>query len=117
MDSIISKRFGIVYIAKWLYYVRLFPFINYAYKNDCRSVTQKQGVITCLPKPNTNKHLLKNWRPISLLNVVYKMMSSVIANRFKMVLDKVISTDQKGFISGRFIGENIRLIDNKISRV
>ena len=84
--------------------------INYAYKNDCLSVTQKQGVITCLPKPNKNKHFFLNWRPISLLNVVYKMMSSVIANRIKMVLDKVISTDQKGFISGRFIGENIRLI-------
>ena len=38
------------------------------------------------------------------------MMSSVIANRLKSVLDKVISKDQKGFISGRFIGENIRLI-------
>ena len=38
------------------------------------------------------------------------MMSSVIANRIKMVLDKVISNYQKGFISGRFIGENIRLI-------
>ena len=84
--------------------------INYAYKNDSPSVTQKQGVIKCLPKPNKNKHFLKNWRPISLLNVVYKMMSSVIANRLKSVLDKVISIDQKGFISGRFIGENIRLI-------
>ena len=38
------------------------------------------------------------------------MMSSVIANRLKSVLDKVISNDQKGFISGRFIGENIQLI-------
>ena len=53
--------------------------INYAYKNDSLSVTEKQGVITCFPKPNKNKHFLKNWRPISLLNVVYKMMSSVIA--------------------------------------
>ena len=73
--------------------------INYAYKNNCLSVTQKQGVITCLPKSNKNKRLLKNWRPISLLNVVYKMMSI-----------KMISNDKKGFISGRFIGENIRLI-------
>ena len=39
--------------------------INYAYKNDSLSVTQKQGVITCLPKPNKNKHFLKNWRSIS----------------------------------------------------
>ena len=85
--------------------------INYAYKNDALPVTQKQGVITCLPKPSKNKHFLKNWRPISLLNVVYKIMSSVIANRLKSVLDKVISNDQKGFISGRFIGENIRLIN------
>ena len=37
-------------------------------------------------------------------------MSSVIANRLKLVLDKLICNDQKGFISGRYIGENIRLI-------
>ena len=38
------------------------------------------------------------------------MASSVIANRLKTVLDKTIHEDQKGFISGRFLGENIRLI-------
>ena len=37
-------------------------------------------------------------------------MSSVIANRLKSVLDKIISVNQKGFISGRYIGENIRTI-------
>ena len=37
-------------------------------------------------------------------------MSSVIANCLKSVLDKIISNDQKGFISGRFKGENIRTI-------
>ena len=59
---------------------------------------------------NKSRHLLKNWRPIPLLNVVYKLASAVIANRLKTVLDKIIFEDQKGFISGRFIGENIRLI-------
>ena len=44
------------------------------------------------------------------MNVVYKWASAVIANRLKTVLDKIIFEDQKGFISGRFIGENIRLI-------
>ena len=44
------------------------------------------------------------------MNVVYKLASAVIANRLKTVLDKIIFKDQKGFISGRFIGENIRLI-------
>ena len=84
--------------------------VNYAYKNGSLSVTQNQGIITCIPKPNKPRQFLKNWRPISLLNVIYKLMSSVIANRLKLVLDKLIYNDQKGFISGRYIEENIRLI-------
>ena len=84
--------------------------INYGYYTGSLSVTQKQGVITCLPKPNKSRHYLKHWRPIYLLNVVYKLASSVISNRLKTVLDKLINQDQKGFIAGRFIGENVRLI-------
>ena len=52
----------------------------------------------------------KNWRPISLLNVTYKLASAVISNRLKNVLDKVIHENQKRFIAGRFLGENVRLI-------
>ena len=37
-------------------------------------------------------------------------MSLAIANRLKKVLNNIIYQDQKGFISGRYIGENIRLI-------
>ena len=84
--------------------------INYRYEHGCLSVTQKQGVITCLPKPDKNRNFLKNWRPISLLNVVYKLASSVIANRIKTVLESLVHEDQKGFISEKCIGENVRLI-------
>ena len=45
-----------------------------------------------------------------MLNVVYKMTSAAIANRLKLTLDNLIHENLKGFISGRFIGENIRLI-------
>ena len=38
------------------------------------------------------------------------MASTVIANRLKPVLQCIIHQDQKGFLSGRFIGENIRII-------
>ena len=38
------------------------------------------------------------------------MASAVIANRLKSTLDKQIQENQKGFISERFIGENIRLM-------
>ena len=53
---------------------------------------------------------LKNWRPISLLNVSYKIASSCIANRIKTVLDFLIHENQKGSLKGRFIGENTRMI-------
>ena len=44
------------------------------------------------------------------LNLIYKLASSVIVSRLKKVLHKLIHEDQKGFIAGRFIGENITLI-------
>ena len=64
----------------------------------------------CIPKENKNRHFLKNWRPITLLNTVYKIASGSIADRIKKVLSKLISTNQTGFIEGRFIGENTRLM-------
>ena len=79
--------------------------LNYGYKTGSLSITQKQGIITCLPKPNKSPFYLKNWQPISLLHVIYKLASSVIASRLKNVLHKLIHEDQKGFIAGRFIGE------------
>ena len=54
--------------------------------------------------------MLSNWRPISLLNVDYKIISKVIANRIKKVLPTIINDSQTGFIKGRYIGENIRTI-------
>ena len=84
--------------------------LNYGYRKELLSQSQRQGVITCLPKPNKSKLFLKNWRPISLLNVLYKIASAAIANRLKKVLDKIVHKDQNGFIAGRFIGENIRTI-------
>ena len=41
---------------------------------------------------------------------MYKIASSCIAARLKTVLPKLIGDDQKGFLKGRYIGENIRLL-------
>ena len=79
------------------------------------SATQKQGIITCIPKGEKNKYFIKNWRPISLLNVVYKIGSSCIANRIKTVLPLLINEDQSGFILNRYIGDNIRMIYDLIN--
>ena len=52
---------------------------------------------------------IRNWRPITLLNSDYKIISKL---RMKSVLNKIIHTDQKGFVEGRNIGENNRMIDD-----
>lgn len=84
--------------------------INYGFSIEGLSVTQRQGVITCIPKDNKPKQFIKNWRPISLLNTAYKIASSCISNRLKTVLPSIISEHQKGFLKGRNISDNIRML-------
>ena len=55
---------------------------------------------------------MKNWRPISLLNVDYKIASKAIAARLKEVLPSVIHMDQVGYVQNRNINENIRLLSD-----
>ena len=78
------------------------------------SISQRRGLITLLPKKNKPRQYLKNWRPITLLNCDYKIAAKSIATRLKKVLPYLINNDQTGFLKGRFIGENIRLINSVI---
>ena len=55
---------------------------------------------------------LSNWRPITLLHVDYKIASKVIAKRLEKVLALLINPDQTGFIKGRYIGQNVILIND-----
>ena len=85
--------------------------INYAYRSSQLSVTQRRGIIKLIPKKDAEPNLIKNWRPISLINCDYKIAAKAIADRFKQVIPNIINYDQTGFLKGRFVGENIRLID------
>ena len=89
------------------------------------SLTQKQGVISCLPKGDKPRMFLKNWRPISLLNTDCKILTGVLASRMKNVLPSIMSiigSQQKGFVlylffKNRYIGENTRLVYDLISHL
>ena len=84
--------------------------LNEAFEVGELSHTQKQGVITLLPKGDKPREFIKNWRPISLINVDCKLLSGVLAHRLKKVLPKIIGNEQKGFLKNRYIGENIRTV-------
>ena len=84
--------------------------INYGFYNGQMTVTQRQGTFTCtcISKEGKDKPLLKNWRPITLLNTVYKLAFSCIASRLKTGLPKLIGEDQK-FFERKIHGGNITL--------
>ena len=68
------------------------------------------GVINLIPKQNKDTRILKNLRPITLLNVDYKIIEKILANRMQPLMEKIINIDQKGFMSNRKISANIRKI-------
>ena len=84
--------------------------LNFSFKNGIMPLTLRQCIITCLPKPEKPRELLSNWRPLSMLSIIYKLASTSIANGIKPHLDQWISNEQTGFIPGRFIGESTWLI-------
>ena len=86
--------------------------LNSAFQNGELSISHRRGVISLIPKEDSSLLKLENWRPITLLNVDYKIASKAIAKRIKPLLSFLIHPDQTGFVTDRYIGENIRLISD-----
>ncbi len=101
------------------FYRKFFPLFgqcmvasfNKSWEQGELTVSQRQAVITLLDK-GKDRTLLKNWRPISLLNVDYKIASKAVANRFLSFLPKLIHCNQAGYVKGRNIADNIRAIED-----
>ena len=51
---------------------------NYAFQHGSLSISQRQGIISLIPKKNKNAEYLTNWRPVSLLNVDYKIATKTM---------------------------------------
>lgn len=78
------------------------------------SISQRQAIIKLIEKKDRDKQLIKNWRPISLLNVDLKISSKALSEKLKEVLPSLISSQQTAYVKNRYIGESGRLISDII---
>jgi hypothetical protein len=69
--------------------------------------------LALIPKEKGAKHLPR-FRPISLCNTGYKIITKIIANRLKKMLPRLIPENQGGFVHGRQILDNIILVQEAI---
>ena len=88
----------------------LVQVFNEAYNAKEMSNSQKQAVITLIEKKDKDRTFLENWRPISLINVDFKIASKVITMRIIKVLPEIIHCNQTDYVQNRFIGEAVRSI-------
>ena len=78
-------------------------------------LSKRRGIISLIPKKDKDKKYLKNWRPISLLNNDYKIVTKAVALCLEKVLPTIISSNQTGYVKGRYKGESIRIITDMMS--
>ena len=95
--------------------VALLKSINYALIKGELSLDQRRWLISLIPKKDNDRLRIKNWRPISLLTTDYKLITKCLAKRILKVIDKLISSDQTGYLKGRYIDENIRTVHDVIT--
>ena len=86
---------------------------NDAFKEGTLSYLQRKGVISLLFKGG-DKEELDNWRPITLLNIDYKILAMVLTKRLQKVLPDLINEDQVGYMKGSSGIYNARLIQDVI---
>jgi len=107
------------------FFLHFFPMIGNTYvtiMNHCLnsgtlSTSQRLGLITLICKDRDHSDLMKNWRPISLLNLDYKILTKTLTNRLKLVIEDLVSPYQTCGVPGRSIVDSNHLLRSVVDYV
>ena len=88
----------------------LITALNDSFTTGMLSTSRRQALITLIGKKDKDKKLIKNWWPISLINVDTKIAFKALAARMENVLTSIVHCNQTVYIKGRYIGRSVRLI-------
>lgn len=91
----------------------LYEVLIQSIKSGILPISCRRAVLSLLPKKG-NLGLLKNWRPVSLLCLDYKILSKCLANRLKCYLELLVQNDQTYCIPKRSIMDNLFLLRDVI---
>jgi Reverse transcriptase (RNA-dependent DNA polymerase) len=83
------------------------------YDNFLKVVKLNHVMLGLIPK-EFNAYHIEKYKPISLVDCSYKIISKILTNRLARVMDKIVDPAQAAFIKGRYILDNVLVANEKI---
>ena len=74
------------------------------------TISHEQSYLRLLPKDGKDTRLLKNWRPITLSNCDFKIITKTLSQRLSKTVCEVVSSNQTAYIKDRQISDNLHMM-------
>ena len=88
--------------------IPLFEMYQEALSQSQFGISTHSGLLPLIPKWGKDPRIIRNLRPLTLLNIDYKLIARTLILRLKKVLPKLISDTQTGFMENRHIQSSLR---------
>ena len=87
-----------------------YQFLKFGFKYGALPNSQRQAIIKLIDKKDRDRRYIKNWQPISLLNVDVKIASKALALPLEKVLPEIIHADQYAYVKRGTIFDAVQTI-------
>ena len=89
---------------------------NYAQEINELTHSHEESFLRLIPKDGKDPKILKNWRPITLSNCDFKIITKALSKRLTATIEKKICLNQTAYIPGRQITDNLHILQYAIQR-